>query len=150
MQNAQISVQYGYATEPFQLAQCANAPCQVFGEYPSGTYYTAASRIPTYTYAFQSVVQIGVQDAQPLGLGGWTLSANHVYDPTARILWGGDGKRRTMEAATSVINTVAGSACGGPSGDGGPALSALFNDIFALAPLPDGRTTWRTRERFAT
>jgi RHS repeat-associated protein len=86
-------------------------------------------------------VYVGVQDAEPLGLGGWTLSANHVYDSAAHVFWGGNGKRRGIEGPTSVINTVAGvqsargvqtcaqnsSGSGQPTGDDGPALGATFN-----------------------
>ncbi len=55
-------------------------------------------------------VRIGVQDSAPLGLGGWTMSAHHVYDPVSQILWRGDGKRQMIKPATSVIQTLPGIA----------------------------------------
>jgi RHS repeat-associated protein len=51
-------------------------------------------------------VRIGVEDAAPLGLGGWTISAQHVYDPGSHTFWGGDGKRRVERAP--IIQTVPG------------------------------------------
>jgi RHS repeat-associated protein len=117
-----------------------------FGEMPSGVAPPISSQrlTLTYNYTFESFVQIGVEDAQPLGLGGWTLSANHLYEPSAHVLWEGNGKRRTVEAATSVIQTVAGSACNPANGgDGGPAVSATFSGFAvgangSLAAGPDG------------
>ena len=37
---------------------------------------------------------IGGFDVKPLGLGGWTLSAHHAYDPVAGVLYKGDGTRQ--------------------------------------------------------
>ncbi|WP_157376683.1 RHS repeat-associated core domain-containing protein [Anaeromyxobacter sp. K] len=37
------------------------------------------------------------------GLGGWTLSPHHVYDPVAKVVWRGDG---TVQAATILDSQV--------------------------------------------
>jgi hypothetical protein len=39
-------------------------------------------------------------DASALGLGGWTLSPHHVYDPTSRLLLRGDGTTERFEPRT--------------------------------------------------
>ena len=44
---------------------------------------------------------LGVWDAREQGLGGWTLSQNHRYDPEAQILYLGDGERRSVPAPGS-------------------------------------------------
>jgi RHS repeat-associated protein len=109
---------------------------------PGGTPVAATRENNQISYTYEYFVNIGVQDAAPLGLGGWTLSANHLYDPSAHVLWEGNGKRRTIEAATSVIQTVAGSACGVSSPDEIPAINATFQtDDDGLMPVvggPDG------------
>jgi RHS repeat-associated protein len=109
-----------------------------------GVVFVPGSQRPLdFVYTFDRQLEIGVEDAQPLGLGGWTLGANHLYDSNARVFYGGDGTRRSIEGATSVIETVAGSACASrPSGDEGPALNAMFQGFAAgttgLAAGPDG------------
>jgi RHS repeat-associated protein len=112
-----------------------------FGNFPSSTDTPAAgSRLHVFVYPFTTFLEIGVEDAEPLGLGGWTLSANHIYDPDAHVLWGGDGKRRTVEAASSLImQTVAGTTCSPDSGDGSAALTATFGGpVGSIATAPDG------------
>jgi len=82
---------------------------------------------------------LGGLHALPLGLGGWTLSAHHVYNPVARVLYLGDGRRRVGAAIGSVVSTVAGTGVAqGPLGDGGPARSAPLNEITGVATGPDG------------
>jgi RHS repeat-associated protein len=121
-QTADVTVSYVY---PITLVPSATAT-QPGNQYPLST---------------TTQVDLGLQDAEPLGLGGWTLSANHIYDSNAHVFWGGDGKRRGIEGPTSVIQTVAGvqsglgvqtcaqnsSGNGQPTGDNGPALGATFN-----------------------
>ena len=42
-------------------------------------------------------------------LGGWLLSAHHNYDPMGKVLYMGDGRRRSANGvASSIITTVAG------------------------------------------
>ncbi len=61
-------------------------------------------------YALQTTAtyRIGVQDAAPLGLGGWTISPHHVYDPASQTLWRGDGPRTTNTEIVPVIQSVPG------------------------------------------
>ncbi len=44
-------------------------------------------------------------DAHGLGLAGWSLDAHHVYDPVSRVLYRGDGSRRSAEVTGQVITT---------------------------------------------
>jgi YD repeat-containing protein len=102
------------------------------------------------THLLEAQIPIGVQDAAPLGLGGWTLSANHIYDSSAHVFWGGNGIRRGIEGSTSIIQTVAGvqsalgvqtcaqnSGNGQPRGDEGPALGATFNSSNSTVGIPN-------------
>lgn len=81
---------------------------------------------------------IGGIDARGTGLGGWTLSAHHLYDPNGRVLYLGDGHTRTAEGIGAVITTVAGTGSFGSTGDGGPATSAKIAAPHGLVVAPDG------------
>ena len=78
---------------------------------------------------------INLWGAKALGLGGWSLTPHHVYDPQGKVLHYGDGKRRSVENMNSVITTVAGTGTCGYSGDGGPATQAqLYSGGIAVGP----------------
>jgi RHS repeat-associated protein len=83
---------------------------------------------------------VGVWDARGSGLGGWTLSPQHSYDPVDQVLYRGDGLRQSARALGPTISTVAGTGTavsGCHPGDGGPATRA---DVCpqGLAVGPDG------------
>jgi RHS repeat-associated protein len=81
---------------------------------------------------------IGAWRATAAGLGGWTLSAHHAYDPYSRTLHYGDGRRRSDPVpSTRIITHIAGKPQG-TGGDGGPATEAQFWDIPSIAVAPDG------------
>lgn len=87
---------------------------------------------------------IGAWDAQAQGLGGWSLNVQHAYDPSGRVLYLGDGTRRSAAGLPNVIGTTAGS---GGSGFGtgiasGPDGSLYFSDNSRIRRLgPDGIVT---------
>ena len=51
---------------------------------------------------------VGSYDARAAGLGAWTLSAHHFYDPTAQRLHLGDGSQRSVEELSDIITKVPG------------------------------------------
>lgn len=77
--------------------------------------------------------------AQVFGIGGWSLTPHHFYDPNRRTLFQGDGELR--EAAALVtdfsVSRYAGAA-GGFGGDGGPALAAALDNPRGIAIGADG------------
>jgi RHS repeat-associated protein len=80
---------------------------------------------------------IGSLEAMPQGLGGWTLSVHHSYDPNGMVAYFGDGKRRSQSLG-AVITTVAGNGMQGASVDGASAVLTKLNFPQAIAVGPDG------------
>jgi RHS repeat-associated protein len=78
---------------------------------------------------------LGGFDARGAGLGGWTPSIQHTFDPAAGVLFLGDGRQR--RATGAVVQTVAG---GGTdrTGEAVPATSADLRTLRHLAAGPDG------------
>src|SRR5207245_2809957 len=73
-----------------------------------------------------TTVSLRQWDARSVGLGGWTLSPHHVYDPNTQTLYLGDGGRRTAASVTSTITTVAGGVQG-VGGENVPAIGSAFD-----------------------
>lgn len=83
---------------------------------------------------------LGTGDAQALGLGGFTLDAQHVYDPVGQTLFQGDGTRRAAAALPPGVRTVAGNG-GLPffnPDDGIPATTEELGTPRYVAVAPDG------------
>ncbi len=56
-----------------------------------------------------SEMQIGQLDGRSQGgLGGWTISVHHIYDPVGKVLYLGTGEVRAAENLLQIIKTVAG------------------------------------------
>lgn len=85
-----------------------------------------------------NTVKIGPWDARGQGLGGWTLSVLHAYDPAGRVLYLGDGIRRSANSITATINTVAGNGTSGFIGDGGLATQTTLAAPYRVAVTSDG------------
>src|SRR5262249_52584325 len=72
---------------------------------------------------------LGHLDATSQGLGGWTLTPLHTYDPGGKLLYLGDGRTQRAEGiANWVIAGTLGTGAFGSTGDGGPATEATFFD----------------------
>jgi hypothetical protein len=76
--------------------------------------------------------RLGVWDQTGLGFGGWSLSVHHVYDPTAGVLYRGDGGRRVASNVGAIGSQLAGGTLG-DEGDGGPATAASFGSPDGIA-----------------
>ncbi len=85
-------------------------------------------------------VALGGWNSVGAGLGGWTLSEQHFYDPVAKRLYLGSNEVLTATNLPSLVSRFAGnlSTHGANGGDGGPRLAASFGSIAGLASAPDG------------
>jgi len=75
-------------------------------------------------------------DGRLNGLGGWSLSIHHVYDPIEKMLYLGDGERRIGDAIPAIATAAGGGVA--PLQNGIPARQALIGSIWDLAVGPDG------------
>lgn len=132
-QTANIRTGFVYAGVYYQAAGFARAFASVSGIPISGS--RARQEVTLWQ---DSSATLGGWDARAEGLGGWTLDAHHSYDPTTRVLYQGDGSRRTAEALGGVAETAAGTGTAGFGGDGGNAQAALLNSPVSIASAPDG------------
>ncbi|HLL81576.1 MAG TPA: hypothetical protein VK420_02950, partial [Longimicrobium sp.] len=84
--------------------------------------------------------QLGTFDPRADGMGGFTLSARHTYDPQGRVLHTGDGRRRGADMGTSVSPMLAGGASHGLAM--GPDGSAYYVSGFhVMRRDPAGRVS---------
>jgi choice-of-anchor A domain-containing protein/RHS repeat-associated protein len=81
---------------------------------------------------------LGGWNAKPMGLGGWSLSAQHVYESSGRVLYLGTGQRRSLQSHDRVVVTSAGSGVPGQGGDGGSTNQALLAFPSGVVTAPDG------------
>jgi RHS repeat-associated protein len=83
--------------------------------------------------------QLGLWDARAAGLGGWTLSAHHAYDPVGRTLHLGTGESRTVGrlGIPAVIDRLAGGTDQNVP-EGWPAAWTALTEPSGLATGPDG------------
>ncbi|NJD69712.1 MAG: PKD domain-containing protein [candidate division NC10 bacterium] len=109
-----------------------------FGSNGNGIPITGSRARREVTLWRTDTVRIGPWDARGQGLGGWTLSAHHAYDPLGKVLYLGNGSQRSANSIHHTITTVAGTGGAGFSGDGGPATQAGLNWIYDVAVAPDG------------
>lgn len=112
-----------------------------FGYNGNGTIMGSRTR-RTVSLCRSWLGAVGAWDARAVGLGGWTLSAHHTYDPTAQEIHRGDGVRQSGKAIGPIITTFAGGVFGGlvgcdAFGDGRPATQAEVCPL-GLATAPDG------------
>lgn len=79
-----------------------------------------------------------VLDAKGLGLGGWMVNVQHLYVPSSRRLYLGNGEQRSASLSGPVAKVVAGNGTYGHDGDGQPAVGAMLEGVTSLAFGRDG------------
>ena len=128
-----VSVRVGYTYAGVYLTpsrrEAAEAAEPLFGHFSYLGSPASGNRERVEVTLWQEYsTLVGPGDNRALGLGGWSLSNHHAYDPHSRQLLLGDGQQRSAEAIGRIISTVAGNGSGGFSiSDGGPATATQLN-----------------------
>jgi RHS repeat-associated protein len=83
--------------------------------------------------------KLGSHAIRSAGLGDWTLSVHHEYDPISNTLFKGDGSESSAKYLGKVVETIAGSSAAvSGEGDGGPAVDAGLSGPGQVDVGPDG------------
>jgi RHS repeat-associated protein len=84
-------------------------------------------------------------DQRSLGLGGWSLSAHHTYDPNSRTIYLGTGERRTVQPFALTLQSVIDDGLSQPRGlalaSDGSLYIADTNSHVIRRVAPDGSVT---------
>ncbi|MBE0511227.1 MAG: hypothetical protein IBX49_10955, partial [Gammaproteobacteria bacterium] len=98
---AKVRIGYVYKAVYYEPSSFANA----FGV--AGTNPIEGDRDNSEVILWQeSQHWLGVDDARSLGLGGWSITPQHSYEPNAEVLWAGDGTRRSAGLVSDEIQTI--------------------------------------------
>jgi RHS repeat-associated protein len=137
LQGAQpVTIRIGYVYDAVYQAPAQVA--QSFGKYPGVSVTGNSARLES-TVVLEQHTTIGSFNAKALGLGAWTLSVQHTYDPTDGVLYLGNGNRRaTVGAVTSEVTTVAGGDFTSGKRDGVPATNVAISPPYGITVAPDG------------
>jgi RHS repeat-associated protein len=118
-----VVVDVAYVYNAIYLAPAAFA--QAFGGTPSSssmiTYVANRANNQVSTVKRWRGL-VGPWDQRGAGLGGWSLDVQHVYDPASRMLYLGNGDRRSTSGIRPALTTVLGS---GSYNNGNPLLDCL-------------------------
>jgi hypothetical protein len=99
---------------------------RTFGAYGDGQAVTGDKTRQEIGLRRGYEVPLGARDQTQLGMGGWSLSEHHAYDPAGRVLYLGDGTTRYASDIGPTLRIVAGTGRFGGGGDGGQAAQAEF------------------------
>lgn len=131
-----VTVRVGYAFTAVYRTPAENAVA--FAAYGSAISGVRARQQVILWQEWQG--QLGAWQARAQGLGGWTLSVQHAYDPIGKTLYLGNGDRRSAASLNQdIITTVAGTGQPGLAGDGNLAISARLWTPQGVAFGPDGK-----------
>lgn len=65
------------------------------GKHPVRVRTSHIFKAPKLPHVQENTTTLGVWEAKNLGLGGWTFNVHHYYDRTGKVLYLGNGQRRT-------------------------------------------------------
>jgi RHS repeat-associated protein len=151
VQQASVSIGYTYQGVYFQPGESPNGATYdaLFGHFSFfGVPATGDRTRQDVTLWSRYTVPIGHWSAEALGLGGWTLDVQHVYEAYTGMLRLGTGVVQAADTFGKVITTVAGTGAVGSGGDNGPATSAQLNQPWNVALAPDGSLYIDDRSNF--
>jgi YD repeat-containing protein len=102
-QTLNVKIDYNYPSmyqEPGPLPSAFNSVSGVVLSANPSRQQIAISQ------SFTTTIGEGLTDARTIGLGGWTLSAHHLYDANARVAHFGNGSRRRAGSLARTLTTI--------------------------------------------
>jgi RHS repeat-associated protein len=130
----QVTVRVGYVYDGSYVRT------ERFANPPTGAAITGSRTRQQVTLWHSWEGFVGSLDAGAIGFGGWTVDVQHLYDPRSKVLYFGDGRKRSADSIGSTISTVVGTGVEGYSGDSGSALEAKISKPHGIVVAPDGTT----------
>jgi RHS repeat-associated protein len=103
-QKATVTMSYGYR-EPYRVsAATGSGTTRSFGQGASSGMTSSGTvrRVRGVNRSWE--VMVGNYDARAQGLGGWTLSVHHLFNPQTGILYLGDGAKRDVTAMGQTLS----------------------------------------------
>jgi len=129
-QPAHVSVGYAYK------ALYTNAPeltRRSFARFGGSPHFSNSAREEVIFWQEQ-IIPLGSWNSLSQGLGGWSISEHHAYDPISKTIEFGDGTKLHAKSLINKIERIAGDGFygGGGIGDGGLAIDAQIGVPFDL------------------
>jgi YD repeat-containing protein len=121
--HSDVSVQVGYDYQTSSSYQETGA----FGAFGNGVTITGNRALREITIWQYSMIPVDQIDAKStFGLGGVSLTAQHLYDPFGQTFYGGDGTRRTVDGSHfTTVQTYAGGGSGNGNGVAATSVGLL-------------------------
>jgi|GEM_PF-336589 len=111
---------------------------QAFGQFPGNITELVPSRGSVIIWTSYDVPIGAVDPAVSVGLGGWTLSSHHLYDPHRRVLHLGTGETRAADDVGKTLVRVAGNTNCCNVVEGVDARNSPLDYPISVTPAPDG------------
>lgn len=132
---ASVDIGYKFKNAKYESPAAAN---RAFGLW-SGTALDIGPFRQDVTLWAHFESSLGTVDPKSAeGLGGWTLTAHHYYDPLRKVLHLGTGESRHAEAIGNILNTAAGNGTYGSYVEGAQATATALSVPYSITPAPDG------------
>ncbi|MBK9132345.1 MAG: hypothetical protein IPM20_12010 [Gammaproteobacteria bacterium] len=142
LQNAFVQIEYVF---PLIYYPPTLEGMRAFASLPGGFNEARARErgdVRTSYAKWMKLAPADTWDSRSHGMGGWTLSEHHFYDPNGQVLHKGNGERRSADSRYLNLNRIivpmAGNGVSGHGGDGGSALTAQLTSPRDVAVGNDG------------
>jgi RHS repeat-associated protein len=139
---ALLEAEVAYVFQSVYLEPSDRSGDRSFGSLSStGVRYTA-SRTPGEPYRVYRTytIPLGRWQNDVAGLGGWSITPHHAYDPATGIVYIGNGSRRSVSPVTNmIISSITGGVSGNSAtAEGIPAIRSWLYYPESVAVAPDG------------
>ena len=135
-----VKIRVGYAYDTTYIAPLAEQ--RSFGRNAAALIAISGTsdRPDLNVWSEETINLVNTNMKEPLG--GWSISAHHSYDPTQKVIYYGNGQRRSATDVSMNIQRFAGVQYGRYedhySGDGGQAKNAHFGYMQGMVFGSDG------------